>query len=221
MSRSITHTLSYLIPFSIPVLLVLTNIYFFMTPSYLDYEYGKSDFPKADLFSNADRRAYSGASIEYIRGGSSLEKFKALGVYQDREIKHMIDVRELVAKVNIFYALTATLALSALAALAAKKSTRALAARALVRGARLSVALFIAIGIFAAVAFQTFFTLFHRIFFEGDSWLFLYTDSLIQFYPLPFWFDTSLALVVLTLLQALIIGAIGWRWGRALAKGEK
>ncbi|MBI3537736.1 MAG: DUF1461 domain-containing protein [Chloroflexi bacterium] len=85
----------------------------------------------------------------------------------------------------------------------------------------MSVALFIAIGIFAAVAFQTFFTLFHRIFFEGDSWLFLYTDSLIQFYPLPFWFDTSLALVVLTLLQALIIGAIGWRWGRALTKGEK
>ncbi|MBI3537735.1 MAG: hypothetical protein HY070_09290 [Chloroflexi bacterium] len=40
MSRSLT----YILTLSIPILLVLTNIYFFMTPSYLDYEYGKSDF---------------------------------------------------------------------------------------------------------------------------------------------------------------------------------
>jgi len=70
------------------------------------------------------------------------------------------------------------------------------------------------LGLFAAVGFQTFFTLFHRVFFEGDSWLFNYTDSLIQFYPLPFWFETSLALIGLTVFEAMVVGWLGWRGKR-------
>jgi integral membrane protein (TIGR01906 family) len=84
----------------------------------------------------------------------------------------------------------------------------------LLKGAVLTVGVFVAVGLFAAVGFQTFFTLFHRVFFEGDTWLFNYTDSLIQFYPLPFWFATSIALVSVTIGEAVIIGWVGWRWGR-------
>jgi integral membrane protein (TIGR01906 family) len=72
----------------------------------------------------------------------------------------------------------------------------------------------VVLGIFAATGFETFFTLFHRIFFTGDTWLFNYTDSLIQFYPLEFWFNTSVTLVVTTMVEAGIIGAIGWWWSK-------
>mgnify|MGYP000511424568 CR=1 FL=1 len=210
MSR-ITNLLALVITLCVPVVLILTNVFILMTPEWLAYQYSKPDFPPSVRFTPAERYYFASESIEYVRGNRTLEQFKALGVYDAREIKHMIDVRELVDKVKIVLPLTALLLAGALVALARGKTHRALAARSVLNGAILTVGIFVALGLFAAVGFQTFFTLFHVIFFEGDSWLFNYTDSLIQFYPLPFWFDTSLALIGLTVLEALVVGWLGWR----------
>ena len=216
MSRWLQNLLLIILVVGIPPFLVLSNIFVFLTPQYLDYEYNKPDFPKAERFNDKDRRYYATESIEYERGARTLEQFKALGVYDDREVKHMVDVRVLIEKVTTFHAADGLLLLLALVGLAARPTTRALAARGLLTGALLTVALFGAIGLFAATGFNTFFTGFHRVFFEGDTWLFSYTDSLIQFYPLRFWFDTAIALVVLTLLEAIVVGAIGWAWGKSV-----
>ncbi len=226
MSRWRSNLLPLFITLGVPIVLVLSNVLAFMNPSWLAYEYSKPDFPKAPLFDDATRWNKASESIEYIRGNRTLEQFIALGVYQDREIKHMVDVRELVDKVKVIDPIISVLLLVALVALARATSTpdlprprqgREMALRALFNGAILTIELFLAVGIFAAVGFNTFFTLFHRVFFEGDTWLFLYTDSLIQFYPLPFWFDTSITLVGLTIGEAAVVGAIGWWWGKRVA----
>jgi integral membrane protein (TIGR01906 family) len=185
-----------------------------MTPNWLAYQYSQPDFPPSVRFTPQDRYRLASESIEYIRGNRTLEQFKALDVYDEREIKHMVDVRDLVDKVKVGLPMVAILIIVSLAALARQKENRALAARGLLNGAILTIGLFVAIGLFAAIGFQTFFTLFHKVFFVGDTWLFNYTDSLIQFYPLPFWFVTSLALVATTIVEAIIIGLIGWRWGK-------
>jgi integral membrane protein (TIGR01906 family) len=39
------------------------------------------------------------------------------------------------------------------------------------------------------LSFDMVFTNFHAIFFEGDSWLFYYSDTLIRLFPLRFWQD--------------------------------
>ena len=209
-----TNLLSIIITLGVPIILILSNVLLFMNPSWLAYEYSKPDFPKAQLFNDKDRLYFGSESIEYIRGNRTLDQFKALGVYQDREIKHMIDVRVLVDEVKIVLPVTAILAIISLVVLVRPSQTRALAATSLRNGGILTIVLFLAIGLFAAVGFDTFFVMFHRIFFTGDTWLFLYTDSLIQFYPEVFWFETSIALVSLTIVEAIIVGAIGWLWGR-------
>ena len=223
MSSWLNKLFPFIITLAVPVVLILSNVFLFATPEWLAFQYSQPDFPPSVRFTPADRYKFASESIEYIRGNRTLTQFRALGVYEEREIKHMVDVRDLVDKVKIVLPTLALLAIVALIVLARRTSTPALplkgggslvAARALVNGAMLTIGLFLFVGIFAAVGFQTFFTLFHRIFFEGDTWLFNYTDSLIQFYPLPFWFATSLALVGLTIVQAAIIGAIGWWWGR-------
>ena len=214
MPRWLSNLLTLVLIIGIPPFLILSNIFLFMSPQWLDFEYGKPDFPKAQLFDDTDRRYNAAESIEYLRGNRTLEQFKALDVYQDREIKHMVDVRNLVDKVKVIDPVLGVLLVVALVALTCKPDTRGLAARGLLSGGALTILLFGAIGLFAATGFNTFFTDFHRIFFEGDSWLFLYTDSLIQFYPLPFWFDTSIALVGLTIVEAIVIAAIGWLWGK-------
>ena len=214
MPRWLINLLALVIVIGIPIALILTNVFIFMTPNWLAYQYSQPDFPPSVRFTPQDRYRLASESIEYIRGNRTLEQFRALGVYDEREIKHMVDVRDLVDKVKVGLPMVAILILVSLAALARQKENRALAARGLLNGAILTIGLFVAIGLFAAIGFQTFFTLFHKVFFEGDTWLFNYTDSLIQFYPLPFWFATSLALVATTIVEAIIIGLIGWRWGK-------
>ena len=214
MPRWLANLLTLVIVIGIPIALILTNVFIFMTPNWLAYQYSQPDFPPSVRFTPQDRYRLASESIEYIRGNRTLEQFKALGVYDEREMKHMVDVRDLVDKVKVGLPMLAILIIVSLGALARQKESRALAARGLLNGAILTIGLFVAIGLFAAIGFQTFFTLFHKVFFEGDTWLFNYTDSLIQFYPLPFWFATSLALVATTIVEAIIIGLIGWRWGK-------
>jgi len=45
------------------------------------------------------------------------------------------------------------------------------------------------IGIFALVSFWNFFAAFHSLFFQGESWIFSYSDTLIRLFPLRFWQD--------------------------------
>ncbi len=212
MPRWLLNLLTFVLVVGIPVFLVLTNLFVLMTPEWLDMQYHRPGFPQSVRFDDAARRYYAIESIEYVRGHRTFEQFHALGVYDAREIEHMVDVRELVDRVQVIYPLIGTLLALALGALAARPATRACAARGMIGGAVLTAAFFGVVGIFAVVGFQSLFTLFHRIFFEGDTWLFNYTDSLIQFYPLPFWFETSLALVALTLGEAGVLGAAGWWW---------
>ena len=212
MSRSLANLLALAITLGVPIALILVNAFLFMHPTWLAFQYSQPDFPLSVRFTPQERYHFASESIEYVRGNRTLEQFKSLGVYDDREIKHMVDVRELVDRVKIVLPVTALLIIISLITLARSKENRALAARGLLNGALLTIGLFVAVGLVAALGFQTFFTLFHRIFFEGETWLFNYTDSLIQFYPLPFWFATSIALVGLTIVQAIVIGLIGWWW---------
>jgi integral membrane protein (TIGR01906 family) len=214
MSRSPSNLFALAITLAVPVALILANVFLFMNPIWLAFQYSQPDFPPSVRFAPPERYRLASESIEYVRGNRTLDQFKALGVYDDREIKHMVDVRELVDKMKIVLPIVALLIAASLVALARQKENRTLAARGLLNGASLTIGLFVLIGFFAAVGFQTFFTLFHKIFFEGDTWLFNYTDSLIQFYPLPFWFATSIGLVATTIVEAIIVGLIGWRWGR-------
>ena len=218
MPRWLITLASLVLVIGIPVFLILSNVMLMMSPEWLTFQYSQPGFPKAERFNDKDRWYNASESIEYVRGNRTLDQFKALGVYEDREIKHMVDVRILVDQVKIVLPVTGLLLLIALVALARDKSTRGYAAQGLIRGAMLTIILFVAVGVFAAVGFNTFFTLFHRVFFQGDTWLFLYTDSLIQFYPLPFWFATSLTLIGATMVEAIVVGAIGWWWARRIQK---
>jgi integral membrane protein (TIGR01906 family) len=65
-----------------------------------------------------------------------------------------------------------------------------------------AVALGLIVGVGITVSpdlFWGFFTLFHSLFFEGDSWLFAYSDTLIRLFPLRFWQDAFLWAAVIAL----------------------
>ena len=63
------------------------------------------------------------------------------------------------------------------------------------------------IGLFAIISFWNFFTFFHSLFFKGDSWLFLYSDTLIRLFPMRFWQDVFLLVGLITLISSLALVA--------------
>jgi hypothetical protein len=69
---------------------------------------------------------------------------------------------------------------------------------AVARGGLWLAMIIVALGIFAAFAFDTAFTLFHEIFFPGGNWAFPTTSTLIRLYPTGFFELTAAALGVLS-----------------------
>ena len=71
------------------------------------------------------------------------------------------------------------------------------------------VAAVVAVGMFLIPdLFWSFFSGFHALFFEGDSWLFAYSDTLIRLFPIRFWQDTFLFAALIA-----VAGGLGLAYG--------
>jgi len=86
--------------------------------------------------------------------------------------------------------------------------------RALVAGGLLTLGLVALLGVYMLVNFDSFFVQFHEALFEGDSWRFRSSDTLIRLYPDAFWSDFGGVLAVLTVLQAILLAGGCWWWLR-------
>lgn len=207
-----TTLLGALVVIALPIFLVLSNVNLIMTPWFVQYQYTKSDFPPSERFDAASRTIFAIETVRYTRGELTHADLQNLNVYNERELSHMRDVQEVATRaLAVNYALGIFIVVALFVVWRAASVTAAWSA--LFTGAVLTLVIFGVIGLFALLAFDAFFVLFHRLFFVGDSWLFLTTDSLIQFYPEPFWVDASLGIAILTLLEALVLLAVSW-WGR-------
>ncbi len=202
--------LGILLVLAVPPFLVLSNVNLFMTPQFVYYEYSKPDFPPAQRFEPTTRTKFAVETVRYTRGDLTDADLKNLGIYNERELSHMTDVQVLATRAfALDYVLGGLIVL--ITTVLWRVGLGAHAARSLFNGAIITLAIFGALGVFALVAFNTFFVAFHRIFFVGDSWMFAFTDSLIQFYPQPLWVDASLGIVLFTVLEALVVLGITFR----------
>ncbi|MEJ5223630.1 MAG: DUF1461 domain-containing protein, partial [Anaerolineales bacterium] len=139
-------------------------------------------------------------------------------VFNDREVSHMLDVKIVVQ--GALRALTAlALALGGLGLWAWRGGWMHAFRRALSRGGwwawwgivgtagLFGVAFLVGGAQGLYLFFWNMFAGFHAIFFEGDSWLFLYSDTLIRLFPIRFWQDMFLYVFAFTALGG---AALGW-----------
>jgi integral membrane protein (TIGR01906 family) len=213
-------TVSWVIVLLMPFFIILTSLYVFMTPAFVQFEYSQPSFPLSERFTPEARLYNSVQTVHYVWGQISLTDLENLRVYNDREIKHLVDVQNVARGALIFHAVSGLLIAAGLIVLARTRGTRFLAARALVSGAILTLVVIAAIGVFSVVNFDAFFVTFHHIFFEGNSWLFEYTDSLIQFYPEPFWEAAAYGIALFVAVVSVLVGAVGWFWQRSLTQSR-
>jgi integral membrane protein (TIGR01906 family) len=144
--------------------------------------------------------------ISYL-GGLTFEDGSPL--YNERELSHMQDVKLVTqGALRVWY--TTVILMVGLGIWAWVGKWWPDYRRGLRRGGWLMIGLVIAIGLFGALAFWQLFTLFHSLFFEGDSWLFLYSDTLIRLFPIQFWQHAFLWAGVISVGGALAL-ALGLR----------
>lgn len=134
--------------------------------------------------------------------------------YDAAERGHLADARLLL---GVTLALGGSSLLVLAAAVVRWPQRRAATWRAISHAGLVTAAGVIVIALISLVAFDTLFTLFHRVFFPGGNWAFdPASQRLVQLYPFGFWQIAAAALG--TVLVILGLGA--WLLGRGRAARE-
>lgn len=203
--------LSSLAVILIPPVIILSIARLLLTPAFPGLEYRMPGFPDDPYgFTLQDRLVYSKLSIEYLLNDSDISFFEPFTLpggsplYNDRELSHMDDVKVLFQlALKIWKISVASLGLIILALLLQKKLPVLL--KVFKSGGFLTIALLVALLISVALDFSAFFTWFHSLFFEGDTWIFYYSDTFIRLFPIRFWQDCFIYAGTGSILVSLLL----------------
>lgn len=204
--------LSWLVAVLVILALILTSVRLLLTPVFVQVEYRTPNFPPDPYgFTQQDRLYWSRIALDYLLNDQDISFLGDLRfedgtrVYNDRELKHMQDVKEVVQSVLIVWYLS--LGMIFLLALWAyfggwKEAYKA----GLARGGWITVGIVAVTMVAVLIAFGVFFVFFHQIFFESGTWVFRFSDTLIRLFPQRFWRDAFIAIGLLSLVGSLALG---------------
>ena len=207
-----TKTVNWLVVICIPILLVLGAAGILLSPLYVQIEYRLPDFPEDPYgFTMKERLYWANISRIYLlnnEGIGFLEDQKIdvnTPLYNARELQHMYDVKRIVK--STMWVFLGTLSFVIGWGYWMKVSGFWTDFRfSLSRGGWLSVGLILAIFAYLILNFDSLFVNFHRLFFEGESWIFRYSDTLIRLFPVRFWRDAFIWVGLITLGGGVAMG---------------
>lgn len=210
--KTLHKILSWGITLLLPLALTFLGVRFLLTHAFPEIEYRLPGFPADEYgFTLQDRLHWSQISIDYLLNNADSSFLGDLTfpdgtpLFNPRELSHMQDVKNVVLPAlwvgyGVWFIM---LALGLWARFGSWWREYVLGIR---RGGWLTVGLVAALGILAGISFWQFFTIFHELFFSGNSWIFLYSDTLIRLFPIPFWQDAFLFVGILDVVCGLVLG---------------
>lgn len=191
----------------IPIFLVTSNLRLAVNEIRL-YEYGFNKYAVSEKTGISEEELLDVARglVFYIDTG---EKSAALDIFNEREIVHLQDVRDLV---YIHYRLQVAafgylIAFTLVGLLWQRKRFALPITRMLLGSSIFTITLLLVMGLVALVNFQWLFYTFHRLFFSGDSWIL--SGYLPRIFTEGFFSDAALFLIGAVVVEALVIGGIG------------
>ncbi len=212
MKLTLPSILTFFVSLLTPLALIGLALRILLTPIFYTIEYSMPYFPADQYgFTKADRMQWAPYAVEYLVNNATISYLGDLKfddgspLYGERELSHMADVKGVVQGALLVWYGAVTI-LIALAVVALQKGWTFEYMNALKRGGWWMMGLALALGMIAGTGillnpniFWSFFAWFHSLFFEGDSWLFYYSDTLIRLFPIRFWQDAFLAAAVIAL----------------------
>jgi hypothetical protein len=229
MSSPLKSVLSWLVALLVPLTIVMLGARLLLVPAFLQIEYRMPGFP-ADMygFTLEDRIRWGTPSLTYLINDQGIGYLAELmfddgtPLYNARELSHMQDVKSVLQTLLKIWdgalvvlgllGLWACLAGVVPARLRTGGTTPGWRADWLEayrtgwrRGGFLLLGLLLVFAVFAFTSFWDFFTWFHSLFFHGDSWQFLYSDTLIRLFPIRFWEDCFIYIGGFSLIIGLVL----------------
>ena len=230
--------LSWLVTFLVPVALVLFGVRLLLTPLFMSIEYRLPYFPPDRYgFTLEERLSWAQQTRAWLLNDEGIATLAAWQfpegqqsagdcetylpprdctyLFNDRELQHMADVKQVTTYAR--WALWASvLGLLGMGIWANRTDWWADYRQGLGRGGWLTVGLVLAVMVYLAMNFRSLFTTFHRIFFEGSTWVFRFSDSLIRLFPVTFWRDAFIWVGLFALAGGTLLG-----WWGSQAKEEQ
>ena len=203
---------SVLIALITPIIISVLTILVLLSPLFTNLEYRRPGFPEDSYgFTKAERLDFGNQTRRYLVSSDTLDDLRQMvfedgePIYIDRELSHLVDVKVVLQGVlKVFYGAVAVFVLCGLAAWKVKWLENFLIG--IYQGGKLTTGIVILILFMTLISFQSLFTNFHLLFFEGDSWLFFYSDTLIRLFPVQFWQDIFIVFGILTLVGGILLG---------------
>ncbi len=201
----------------LPISLILSSVFIVLYSAgiWVPIEYRMPGFPKDSYgFDLQDRLYWSSVDIDFLLSNEDISYFDSYfladgsPMHNERELKHMQDVQVLLNVMKRVLLASWVLTVLMLVVLWRMAQSQVIP-RTLFRGARNTLIVIGVLILGILVSFGVLFVGFHRIFFEGDTWLFAYSDTFIRLYPERFWRDCFILLGMVTILEALIVYGIG------------
>lgn len=206
---------------ALPLILSVMSLQLVTSYWFVEWEYRRPSFPEDEFgLSTAARIEMAKVCVHYLAANADIGVLADLRLpdgtpaFNARELRHMADVQRVYHQLGIAGICATFVWLGMGIWLYFLDRSRQLLREALMGGSLFTFAIVVAVGTYMAVNWHAFFTDFHRLFFEGDSWLFNYSDTLIRLFPLRFWTDVAALVVGFTVGGAALVGVAGWRWGK-------
>ena len=201
----------------LPLFLILFNVTYITHSEWL-YSYGwwRNDIENRTGLPASELNRGANQIKEYFRDDSERLDLRVnfgnteISLYNEREILHMIDVKALMKGVFsiVVWSGVSILVLAVAGALLLRKEFPDLLARSLRWSAIGTGAFLLVFGIASLINFGWVFTQFHFLSFANDLWLLdPRTDYLVIMFPQQFFFEATLFIGALTIVDfALIVG---------------
>ena len=239
--------LSWVVTLLVPLALILGAVRLVLHPWFLEFEYRTPGFPadpkdfylppEQPPFSFEDRLNYARIALEYLVNDADISFLGDLRfpegqqapplscqemddcnrLYNDRELEHMVDVKNVTqAALRVWYGTLA--ALLVLGVWAWQGDWWVQFIRGLKRGGWLTLSLIGVILLLVVALFNFFFVAFHGVFFDPGTWIFYPSDTLIRLFPERFWRDTFMVVGILSAGMGLGLAFLLKRYDRSQPK---
>ena len=198
-----------------PVVVVGAAVRAVATSSFLWFEYHRPGFP-ADRFgfSLDDRMTYGSYALDYVvnfappRYLGDLRTPGGEPLFLESEVGHMADVKGVLG-LGFFIALV-LFVLAVLACAYLARRYKGGVRRALFAGAVVTLAGAVVLTVLAVIAWETFFTQVHALFFADGTWTFYVDDTLIRLFPEQFWTDSAVMVALLVAGATILTLLLTW-----------
>lgn len=198
-----------------PIILLAAAVRAVTTPLFLWIEYNRPGFPDDSYgFSTEDRMTYGSYTMDYILNWAPARYLGHLvdtsgdQLFLDSEVGHMADVKGVLSTGFVVATVLAILAIAACTYLARRYPGGI--RRALFAGAVATLVLAVALAVAGILAWETFFTQVHALFFADGTWTFRLDDTLIRLFPARFWIDAAASVGAIVLIGALLTLVLTW-----------